>query len=123
MNDNVSRKVKLSPGVSKVFDEFIISTNLLHHGPINANTWEALYEFIEYTHAHHVRLGEDQLKELLLADGTRPQDADDIAQVYFHGRNLLYKKRPWDTRRMYGWLRSKKEKEMAMQSFRERSLK
>jgi len=123
MNNNVSRKVRLSPGVSKAFYEFILYTNLSHHGPVNNNTWEALYEFIKYTHAHNVRLDEDQLKELLLEEGARPQDANKIAQVYFHCRNLLYKKRPWDTRRMHSWLRTKKEKEDAKQSFREKLLK
>jgi hypothetical protein len=120
MNDNLSGKIKLSLGVSKAFEEFIVHTNLSYHGPINNNTWEALYEFIEYTHAHNVRLGEDQLRELLLAEGARPQDADEIADVYLHGRNLLYRKRPWGTLRMYSWLRSKKEKGKVKQSFFER---
>ncbi len=86
-------------------------------------TWEALYDFIKYTHSHNVRLGDDQMQDLLLGEGAKPKDAEEIAQVYFHGRNLLYRKRPWDIQRMYSWLRSKKEKEKIIQEFKKRLIK
>jgi hypothetical protein len=101
MKDNTTRKVKVSPAVLKAFDNFILYANFSHHGRINTNTWEALYDFIEYTHAHNIRLGEDQLRELLLAEGASQEDADEVATVYFHCRNLLYTKRPWDDLRMH----------------------
>jgi len=106
----------------KAFKEFILYTNL-PNGPINNNTWEALYDFIEYTHAHNVRLGDDQLRDLLLKEGANLQDADEIANAYLHGRNLLYKKRPWDNQRMYSWLRTQKEKREIKTSFIKRLAK
>ncbi|MCE5319173.1 MAG: hypothetical protein LLG04_17650 [Parachlamydia sp.] len=120
MREIKSKKVNLSPAVSKAFGNFIVYTNFSHHGRININTWEALYDFIEYTHAHHIRLGEDQLTELLLAEGASLEDADEVANVYFHCRNLLYRKRPWDVLRMHSWLRTRKEKENIIQGFFER---
>ncbi len=120
MRENKSGKVKLSPEVSKAFGDFIVYTNFSHHGRINIDTWEALYDFIEYTHAHHIRLGEDQLRELLLAEGASLEDADEVSNVYFHCRNLLYKKRPWDVLRMHCWLRTRQEKKKIKQDFFER---
>lgn len=120
MKNKALTKLKISPSALKAFGDFITYTNFSHHGKINNNTWEALYDFIEYTHAHHIRLGEDQLKKLLLADGASLEDADEVSNVYFHCRNLLYKKRPWDIRRMYSWLRTRQEKEKIKQDFFER---
>lgn len=113
-------KAKLAPGVAKAFEAFILATNLSFGGPINNMTWEALYTFIRYTHSHNVRLGDDQMRDLLLSEGAQPNDAESIAQVYLHGRNLLYRKRPWDGQRMYSWLRSKKERSQALSEFKER---
>jgi len=117
MKSNLLSKAKLSPGVAKAFESFILHTNLSFGGPINNMTWEALYDFIKYAHAHRVRLGDDQMRDLLLSEGAKPKDAEKIAQVYLHGRNLLYRKRPWDIQRMYSWLRSKKEKEKIVKEF------
>lgn len=119
MKNNLLSKAKLSPGVRKEFENFILRTNLPFGGPINNMTWEALYDFIWYTHSHNVRLGDDQVRDLLLSEGAKPKDAENIAQAYLHGRNLLYKKRPWDNQRMYSWLRSKKEKEKIVKAFYE----
>jgi len=120
MKNNLLSKAKLSPGVAKAFEHFILCTNLSFGGPINNTTWEALYDFIKYTHSHHIRLGDDQMRDLLLSEGAKPKDAEEIALVYLHGRNLLYKKRPWDIQRMYSWLRSKKEKEKIVKEFKKR---
>jgi len=120
MKNKALTKMKISPAALKAFGDFINYTNFSYHGRINNDTWEALYDFIEYTHTHHIRLGEDQLKELLLADGASPEDADEVSNVYFHCRNLLYRKRSWDIRRMYSWLRTRQEKEKIKQDFFER---
>jgi hypothetical protein len=119
MKKDLSRKIKLPAGVAKAFEQFILHTNI-PGGPINNNTWEALYEFIEYTHAHKVRLGDDELRDLLLQKGATQQDADEIASIYLHARNLLYKKRPWDIQRMYGWIQTKKEKKEKIEEFYKR---
>ena len=120
MKNDFQGNIKLSPGVTKAFEEFILYTNLPGGGSINNNAWEALYEFINYTHKHNVRLGDDDLRDLLLQIGATQQNADEIASVYLHGRNLLYKKRPWDIRRMYSWAQTKKEKKGRMREFYER---
>ena len=118
MKNNFFNKTKLSPGVAKKLENFILHTNLSFGGPINNMTWEALYELIRYAHAHRVRLGDDQMRDILMSEGAKPEDAEEIAKVYLHGRNLLYKKRPWDIQRMYSWLRSKKEKKKIIEEFR-----
>lgn len=120
MKNKLLSKIKLSPGVAKAFENFILHTNLSFGGPINNMTWEALYDFIRYTHAHNVRLGDDQMRNLLLSEGANPKDAEEISRAYLHGRNLLYKKRPWDDQRMYSWMRSKKEKEKVIEEFNNR---
>jgi len=94
VKNNFLSNSKLSPGVTKELENFILHTNLSFGGPINNATWEALYEFIIYAHTYRVRLGDDQMRDLLLSEGAKRADAEEIAQVYLHGRNLLYKKRP-----------------------------
>ena len=123
MENKTKRKVKLSPAVLKAFDDFMLYTNFSHQGRVNINTLEALYDFIEYTHVHHIRLGEDQLRELLLAEGASHEDAEEVANVYFHCRNLLYRKRPWDVLRMHSWLRTRQENAKIKQDFLERAAK
>jgi len=123
MENNKTKKIKISSAASKAFYNFMLHTNFSHHGRININTWEALYDFIEYTHAYHIRLGEDQLRELLLEEGANQEDAEEVANVYFHCRNLLYKKRPWDVLRMHCWLRTSQEKDKIKQDFFERVTK
>ncbi len=102
--------IKLSPGVKKVFYNFMLHTNFSHGGRINTNAWDALYRFIRYTHSHNVLLSDEKLKQLLISEGAREDDADILAMVYLHGRNLLYKKRPHDVGRMYAWLKNKKQR-------------
>lgn len=106
-----SRKKKLSPGVQKAFDNFILITNFGHGGRINNITREALYDFAIYAHKHRVLLGDEQLKELLLEAGAGAEDAVELSTSYFHSRNVLYHKRPWDLGRMYSWLKTKKQRE------------
>jgi hypothetical protein len=93
MNQDSKDKLKLSKGVSRAFENFLIQTNLPHGGQINNLTWEALYSFIKYTHSFNVRLGDDQLRDMLLYSGAKLEDAEKLAMVYLHGRNLLYKKK------------------------------
>ena len=123
MKNNFLSNSKLSPGVTKELENFILHTNLSFGGPINNATWEALYEFIIYAHTYRVRLGDDQMRDVLLSEGAKRADAEEIAQVYLHGRNLLYKRRPWDIQRMYSWLRSKKEKKKILEEFRNSLIK
>ena len=106
-----SRKKKLSPGVQKAFDNFILITSFGHGGRINNITREALYNFAIYAHKYRVLLGDEQLKELLLEAGAGAEDAIELSTSYFHSRNVLYHKRPWDLGRMYSWLKTKKQRE------------
>jgi hypothetical protein len=104
--------------VARALDEFLLMTSLSFGGPINNETYEALYDFIQYTHAHNVLLGDDEFRDILLAEGAQGKDAEEIASIYLHSRNLLYRKRPWDDRRMYGWLRSRKEKQKLIDEYK-----
>jgi hypothetical protein len=40
------KKRKFFPGVSRALDDFLLKTNLSFGGPLNNETYEALYEFI-----------------------------------------------------------------------------
>jgi hypothetical protein len=122
MNQNIKVKIRLSKGVAQAFDSFIIHTNLSSGGPINNLTWEALYGFIEYTHSHNVRLGDDQLRDLLVNSGAKPEAAEETAIIYLHGRNLLYKKKAYDIQKMYSWLRSRKENETLKIDFKRKMI-
>ena len=107
---NMKNNIRLSPGVEKAFYDFLLLTNYLHGGRINTNAWEGLYKFIRYTHSHNVLLSDAQLKQLLILEGAREDDADIMATVYLHCRNLLHKKRPYDGSMMYAWLKSRKQR-------------
>jgi hypothetical protein len=87
------KKRKFFPGVSRALDDFLLKTNLSFGGPLNNETYEALYEFIKYTHANSVRLSDDVFRDFLLEQGAQISDADKIASIYLHCRNLLYRKR------------------------------
>ena len=110
MQSSDHKNMNLSPGVRKAFYNFLLYTNFSHGGTINNNAWEALYDFVKYTHAHKVLLSDDQFKNLLISEGARVHDAEKFSTIYLHCRNLLYKKRPWDSGRMYSWLKNKKQR-------------
>lgn len=112
------KKRKLSPGVARALDEFLLTTSFSFGGSINNETYEALYAFLQYTHAHNVLLGDDELRDILIEEGAQKEDAEEIASIYLNSRNLLFRKKPWDDRRMYEWLRSRNEKQKLIDEYK-----
>ena len=51
--------------------------------------WKRFYVFIQAAHEGHTKLLPYELKELLIANGFRPDMAERLSDVYHHGRALL----------------------------------
>ena len=115
-----SLEPRLAPGAQEEFYQFLLRTNLSHGGSINNVTWEALYEFIRYAHSHNLSLAEYDFERLLIRNGCGFDEAQELATVYLHGRNLLHRKRPWDDTRMHAWLKKKERLEQARQALKDR---
>ena len=115
-----SLEPRLASGAQKEFHQFLLRTSLPHGGSINNETWEALYEFIHYAHSHNLLLTDYDFGRLLVRYGCGFDEAEELATMYLHGRNLLHRKRPWDHTKMCAWLQKKERLERARQAVRDR---
>ena len=77
---------KLSPVVSRVFDEFAKSANksLLNH-----RDWRKFYSLIRVCHNRKAKLIAEDLERLLLKAGFSKYYADKLSCIYEHGRGIL----------------------------------
>ncbi len=85
---------------------------------MNNYAWEQYHEFIKYTHRYRVRLGDDDVREILIQSGVRKEVANELANIYLHSRNVLYRKRKWERNNLYAFLNTKKQKEILIVDYR-----
>jgi hypothetical protein len=77
---------KLPKRTKYFYDQFVNSANkqILH--PLD---WKRFYVFIQAAHEGRTNLLENDLEELLIANGFQPDMAKCLSYVYHHGRELL----------------------------------
>lgn len=81
-----SLEPKLSPNVEPVFNEFITSAN---KEDLVLSDWKRFYSFIRIAHSSRIRLNEEGVSRLLVKHGFEEKYAQEIANIYSHGRALL----------------------------------
>ncbi len=110
---------KITAGTEKAFNDFLLSSMITSGGNMNNFAWEKYHEFIKYAHRYRVRLGDDDVREMLLKSGVRKEIADELARVYLHCRNVLYQRRSWEKNNLYAWLNTRKEKDKLIEEYKE----
>lgn len=80
---------ELPAETKKRLTSFIVCAN---KSALHSNDWSRFYQFIAFCHAHHVKLSEGGLKHLLVKAGFSSEKAEYLADIYYHGRNLLASK-------------------------------
>lgn len=81
-----SLEPKLSHNVVPVFNEFITSAN---KEALVLADWKRFYSFIRIAHSSRIRLHEEGVYRLLVKHGFKKKYAQEIANIYHHGRALL----------------------------------
>lgn len=77
---------KLPPGAQKFFDRFTIFPDIGISHPLER---ENFHKFIKYCHQFRVKLDGNQLETLLKRKGFSEEKAEELSQIYVHGRELL----------------------------------
>lgn len=84
-----SLEPKLSLNVAPVFNKFIASAN---KDDLALSDWKRFYSFIRIAHSSRIKLNDEGVIRLLVKNGFTDEYAQEIADVYYHGRALLAKR-------------------------------
>lgn len=76
----------LPPETAKRVTSFIVCAN---KSALHPNDYKRFYQFIFFCHARHVKLSESYLKHLLVEGGFSVEKAEHLADIYYHGREIL----------------------------------
>lgn len=83
---------KLPAKAQQVFARFVGCAN---KRALHPRDWHRFYDFIWHCHGRRLKLGDDDVKRLLVTAGFRKDKARYIADVYEHGRELLRSRYAW----------------------------
>ncbi|MCF6269190.1 MAG: hypothetical protein L3J41_05750 [Melioribacteraceae bacterium] len=77
---------KLPPGAKIIFDVFINSANkqILH--PLD---WRRFYFFVKYCHSKKVKIYQEDIMRLLIAENFSEEKAEYLADIFHHGIEIL----------------------------------
>lgn len=77
---------ELPPLARKYFLSFVNCANKSIPHPLDMNRF---YKFVRFCHTRRVKLDQHELREYLLRGGFPERNAEDLSEVYYHGRKLL----------------------------------
>lgn len=81
-----AKPARLPKEADRLFRRYLAQAS---RGYAHALDWAVFYDFILHCHDFRVALVAEELKDLILASGFAETPADELAEVYRHGRALL----------------------------------
>jgi len=80
------KPIRLPPGAEQYFRRF---TMYPESGISHSLERRRFHAFIKYCHRHGVKLNKYELKDLLLTKGFYEKEAEQLSEIYEHGREIL----------------------------------
>lgn len=77
---------ELPPQTLKMFLRFVNCANKTILHPLDMKRF---YQFVRFCHTRRVKLDEQQLRSYLIRGGFPERNAENLSNIYYHGRKLL----------------------------------